>query len=58
VVTSGGGALDSVHALREAGLSCETVICVADREEGGAAAMAADGITLHRLLDRAALRVD
>jgi orotate phosphoribosyltransferase len=58
VVTSGGAAIDSVHALRDAGLVCETVICVVDREEGGAEAMAAEGITLHRLLDRAALRVD
>ena len=58
VVTSGGAAIDSVHALRAAGLTCETVICVVDREEGGAAAMAADGVVLHRLLDRASLRVD
>lgn len=58
VVTSGGAAIDSVHALRAAELVCETVICVVDREEGGAAAMAADGIMLHRLLDRASLRVD
>ena len=58
VVTSGGAAIDSVHALRAAELVCETVICVVDREEGGAGAMAADGIALHRLLDRAALRVD
>ena len=43
VVTSGGAAIDSVHALRDAGLVCETVICVVDREEGGAEAMAADG---------------
>jgi orotate phosphoribosyltransferase len=58
VVTSGGAAIDSVHALRAAELVCETVICVVDREEGGAEAMAADGIALHRLLDRASLRVD
>jgi orotate phosphoribosyltransferase len=58
VVTSGGAAIDSVRALRDAGLVCETVVCVVDREEGGAEAMAAEGITLHRLLDRAALRVD
>jgi len=58
VVTSGGAAIDSVRALRDAGLVCETVICVVDREEGGAEAMAAEDITLHRLLDRAALRVD
>jgi orotate phosphoribosyltransferase len=58
VVTSGGAAIDSVRALRDAGLVCETVVCVVDREEGGAEAMAAEGVTLHRLLDRAALRVD
>ena len=46
-----------MHALREAGLVCETVICVVDREEGGAEAMAADGVALHRLLDRASLRL-
>jgi orotate phosphoribosyltransferase len=36
VVTSGGAALSAVEALREAGLECRTVICVVDREEGGA----------------------
>ena len=36
VVTSGGAALDSVDALRAAGLRCETVVCVVDRGEGGA----------------------
>jgi orotate phosphoribosyltransferase len=36
VVTSGGAALAAVEALREAGLECRTVICVVDREEGGA----------------------
>src|SRR5512133_591554 len=34
VVTSGGAALDSVQALRDAGLRCETVVCVVDRGEG------------------------
>jgi orotate phosphoribosyltransferase len=58
VVTSGGAAIDSVRALRDAGLVCETVVCVVDREEGGAEAMADEGIALHRLLDRASLRVD
>ncbi|MGZ4411577.1 MAG: orotate phosphoribosyltransferase, partial [Gaiellaceae bacterium] len=32
VVTSGGAALDAVKALREAGLVCETAVCVVDRE--------------------------
>jgi orotate phosphoribosyltransferase len=36
VVTSGGAAVGALEALREAGLECRTVICVVDREEGGA----------------------
>jgi orotate phosphoribosyltransferase len=35
VVTSGGAAVDSVEALREAGLVCRNAVCVVDREEGG-----------------------
>jgi orotate phosphoribosyltransferase len=55
VVTSGGAALSSVEALREAGLTCETVICVVDRDEGGRDAMAAAGVALRALFDRSAL---
>jgi orotate phosphoribosyltransferase len=55
VVTSGGAALASVEALREAGLTCETVVCVVDRGEGGAEAMAASGVRLQPLFDRSAL---
>jgi orotate phosphoribosyltransferase len=40
VVTSGGAAAASVEALREAGLVCRTAVCVVDREEGGADALA------------------
>jgi orotate phosphoribosyltransferase len=36
VVTSAGAALGAVEAVREAGLECRTVVCVVDREEGGA----------------------
>ena len=36
VVTSGGAALDAVRALRQSGLTCETVVCVVDREIGRA----------------------
>ena len=36
VVTSGGAAVGALEAVREAGLECRTVICVVDREEGGA----------------------
>ena len=57
VVTSGGAALEAVGALREAGLVCETVICVVDRGEGGAEAMAEAGVRLHALLDATALRL-
>jgi len=57
VVTSGGAALEAVDALREAGLTCETVVCVVDRGEGGTVAMAARGVALHALLDADALRL-
>ena len=57
VVTSGGAALDAVRALRQAGLACDTVICVVDRGEGGAEAMAEAGVRLERLLDAEALRL-
>ena len=40
VVTSAGAALSALDALREAGLQCRTVVCVVDREEGGADALA------------------
>ncbi len=40
VVTSGGAAVAAVDALREAGLECRTVVCVVDREEGGADGLA------------------
>jgi orotate phosphoribosyltransferase len=49
VVTTGGAAIEAAQALREAGLSCETVVCVVDREEGGSEAMAAAGIRLRAL---------
>ena len=46
VVTSGGAAVEAVEALREAGLECRTAICVVDREEGGADALARVGVRL------------
>jgi len=46
VVTSGGAALEAVGALREAGLECGTAVCVVDREEGGADALARAGVRL------------
>ena len=49
VVTSGGAALDAVEALREAGLTCETAVCVVDRQEGGSEEMALHGVKLRPL---------
>jgi orotate phosphoribosyltransferase len=49
VVTSGGALLEAVLALREAGLTVETAICVVDREEGGADALARQNVALSPL---------
>ena len=49
VVTTGGAAVSAVKALREAGLECRTAICVVDREEGGADALARHAVRLHPL---------
>lgn len=49
VVTSGGALAGSVAALREAGLEVRNAICVVDREEGGADALARIGVRLRCL---------
>jgi orotate phosphoribosyltransferase len=49
VVTSGGAAADAVRAIRQAALECRTAICVIDREEGGADALARLGVRLYPL---------
>jgi orotate phosphoribosyltransferase len=46
VVTSGGALLESVAALREAGLVVRTAVCVVDREEGGVDALARHAVRL------------
>jgi orotate phosphoribosyltransferase len=46
VVTSGGAAVEAVRALREAGLHCRVAVCVVDREEGGADALAREAVRL------------
>ncbi|HEX6662353.1 MAG TPA: orotate phosphoribosyltransferase [Gaiellaceae bacterium] len=46
VVTSGGALIDAVEALREAGLVVQTAVCVVDREEGGADALARHAVRL------------
>jgi orotate phosphoribosyltransferase len=49
VVTSGGAAADAIDALRAAGLECRMAICVVDREEGGADALARKAVRLYPL---------
>jgi orotate phosphoribosyltransferase len=49
VVTSGGAAIEAVHALREAGLLVESAVCVLEREEGGLEALALEGVRLRPL---------
>ena len=49
VVTSGGAAAEAVVALRAAGLQCKTAVCVVDREEGGADALARHAVRLRAL---------
>ena len=55
VVTSGGALLESVDALREAGLVVHTAVCVVDREEGGADALARHAVRLRPLFRAADL---
>jgi orotate phosphoribosyltransferase len=52
VVTSGGQIAISTGELRELGARVDSALCVIDRQEGGAEALAADGITLRALLTR------
>jgi orotate phosphoribosyltransferase len=49
VVTSGGAAVAAVDALREAGLECGFAVCVVDREDGGAEALAERAVQLRSL---------
>lgn len=52
VVTSGGQVILSTADLRAAGAIVDTAVCVIDREEGGAAALAEHGVTLRALFTR------
>jgi orotate phosphoribosyltransferase len=49
IVTSGGALLEAVTAVREAGLVVGTAVCVVDREEGGADALARRAVRLRPL---------
>ena len=46
VVTTGGALIEAIDAVREAGLECRIAVCVLDREEGGADALARRGVRL------------
>jgi orotate phosphoribosyltransferase len=49
VVTSGGALADAVTALRDGGLEVRNALCIVDREEGGADALARLGVRLRPL---------
>jgi orotate phosphoribosyltransferase len=55
VVTSGGALLDSIEALRAVGLVVHTAVCVVDREEGGADALARQAVRLRPIFRAGAL---
>lgn len=49
VVTSGGAAIEAIEAVREAGMRVSNAVCVVDREEGGADALARAAVRLRPL---------
>ena len=49
IVTSGGALIGAVEAVREAGLVVRKAVCVIDREEGGADALARLAVRLRPL---------
>ena len=55
VVTTGGAAVESIAALRAAGVEVIAAICVIDREQGGAEAFAQQGVPFQALFTRAQL---
>ena len=57
VVTSGGAVLDAARELRARGAVLDRVVCVIDRESGGADNLAAAGLTLHALFTMTELKV-
>jgi orotate phosphoribosyltransferase len=56
VVTSGGAAIGAVQAVREAGLRVGNAVCVVDREEGGADALARHAVRLRPLFTASELQ--
>ena len=56
MATTAGQILESVRELRAAGAVVSDAAVVIDREQGGRANLAANGITLHSLFTLAELR--
>ncbi|HMP79983.1 MAG TPA: orotate phosphoribosyltransferase [Pirellulaceae bacterium] len=50
VVTSGGSSLAAIDRARQAGLLVDRCLAIIDRQQGGAEALSAAGVTLHSLL--------
>jgi orotate phosphoribosyltransferase len=46
VITTAGSTLKAFAAMREAGFSVKHAVCILDRGEGGAAALAENGVEL------------
>jgi orotate phosphoribosyltransferase len=55
VITTAGQAIESIHELRERGTRVETVLCVIDREAGGADRLAEHDLQLRSLYTMADL---
>jgi orotate phosphoribosyltransferase len=56
VVTSGGAVLDAAHELRARGAQLDLVVCVIDREAGGAENLAAIDLRLRALFTMTQLK--
>lgn len=52
VTTTGGSAMKAVTAFREAGIKVEVAFSILDREEGGKAKLAENGVELHSLFSK------
>jgi ribonuclease H / adenosylcobalamin/alpha-ribazole phosphatase len=55
VITSGGAVLAAADAVRAAGGTVDTVVCLIDRQQGGRSALAAKGIAVRATLTAADL---
>jgi orotate phosphoribosyltransferase len=56
VITSGGQVVASTNDLRNSGAEVADVVCVIDREAGGAATLAASGLQMHPLFTMSTLQ--